>query len=63
MPVTVVVLETVKVTVIISPVLAGLGVGLFTVTVGTATGAVTVNENCVLGARVAPPPVQLTPIM
>jgi hypothetical protein len=36
-PVTVAVLETVNVTVTAAPVFAGLGVGLFTVTVGTAT--------------------------
>ena len=35
MPVTVTVLETVKVTVTVCPVLAGLGVGELTVTVGT----------------------------
>jgi hypothetical protein len=36
MPVTVVVLVTVNVTVTVAPVLAGLGVGLLTITVGTA---------------------------
>ena len=39
-PVTVAVLETVKITVTVCPVVAGLGVGLFTVTVGTPTRAV-----------------------
>ena len=39
-PVTVVVLETVKVTVTVCLVVAGLGVGLLTVTVGTAARAV-----------------------
>jgi hypothetical protein len=47
MPVTVAVLETEKVTVTIWPVLAGLGVGLFTVTVGARTGACTVNDKLV----------------
>ena len=37
MLVTVTLLETVKVTVTVCPVLAGFGVGLFTVTVGTPT--------------------------
>jgi len=37
-PVTVAVLDTVKVTVTTWPVLAGLGVGLFTVTMGMVTG-------------------------
>ncbi len=39
MPVTVAELDTVKVTVTIWPVLAGSGVGLFTVTMGIETGA------------------------
>src|SRR5205807_2157039 len=43
-PVTVAVLETVKVTVTICPVLAGFGVGLLMVTVGTETGVWTVME-------------------
>jgi hypothetical protein len=43
-PVTVAVLMTVKVTVTVCPVLAGLGVGLLTVTVGTPTGALTVID-------------------
>jgi hypothetical protein len=38
-PVTVAELDTVKVTVTIWPVLAGLGVGVFTVTTGMLTGA------------------------
>lgn len=38
-PVTVAVLETVKVTVTIWPVLAGSGDGLFTATTGAVTGA------------------------
>ena len=43
-PVTVTVLETVNVTVTVAPVLAGLGVGLLTVTGGTPTGMVTVID-------------------
>ena len=39
MAVTFVELETVKETVTVAPVLAGLGVGGFTLTIGTATGA------------------------
>ena len=43
-PVTVSVLETVNVTVTVWPVMAGFGVGLLTVTVGTPTGTVTVID-------------------
>ena len=43
-PVTVAVLETEKVTVTVSPVFAGLGVGLLTVTVGTPTGVWTIID-------------------
>ncbi len=42
--VTVAVLVTEKVTVTVCPVLAGFGVGAFTVTTGTPTGFVTVND-------------------
>ena len=42
--VTVAVLETVKVTVTVSPVFAGFGVGLLTVTVGTPTGVWTIID-------------------
>lgn len=38
-PVTVAVLETVKVTVTVAPVFAGFGVGAFTMTVGAWVGA------------------------
>lgn len=43
-PVTVAVLETVKVTLTVVPVSAGFGVGLFTVTVGAPTGTTVVTE-------------------
>ena len=43
-PVTVSVLETVNVTVTVWPVVAGFGVGLLTVTLGTPTGAATVID-------------------
>ena len=43
-PVTVSVLETVNVTVTVWPVMAGFGVGLLTVTVGTPTGTVPVID-------------------
>jgi len=43
-PLIVAVLDTVKVTVTLVPVSAGLGVGLFTVTVGTLTGITVVIE-------------------
>jgi hypothetical protein len=43
-PVTVAVLETVKVRVTICPVVAGFGVGLLTVTAGTPIGTVTVID-------------------
>jgi hypothetical protein len=42
-PLTVAVLETVKVTVTVAPVFAGLGVGFLTVTVGTLTTAFTIT--------------------
>jgi len=42
-PVTVSVLETVKVRVTVCPVVAGFGVGLLTVTVGTPTSAVVIE--------------------
>ncbi len=43
-PVTVAVLETVKVTVTVVPVFAGFGVGLLTVTVGVVASEVIVTE-------------------